>query len=321
MISLTPPKRSVEGLWNMTLSADDQGHLAGFQRLLDRVRDRTRSVAERYQNGCYLVGRAGSGKTYTVLETLEKLGKPYAYRNARMSGPGLFAFLEEHPEHTCVLDDLPAIFDQRQALQIVMAAMGGEPGKPRPMTYTIKSKHERKSFEFSGGIIAISNLPLRRDPLADAVASRVPLLEHEPSDEMLAAFMRYQALRGFEDMNPLECLDVVEFGIAEAKASDYRLDLRHMKKAWQDFRLHKHGKSLRPWQELVRTSMKRIVKEAPSPLRRADQQAQLREIALDLFKRFPGDRSHREEQWRSLTNKSPDVLYRHGRKLKAEGLV
>jgi hypothetical protein len=305
----------------LALSADDQQYLEEYERRLDLVRDRTRGVAERYQNGCYLTGRAGSGKTYTVLETLKNLNVPYAYRNARMSALGLFAFLEEHPEHTCVLDDIPALFDQRQALQIIMAAMGGEPGKPRPMTYTIKSKHDRKSFDFIGGIIGIANIPLRRDPLADAVASRIPILEHEPSDEMLAAFMRYQAMRGYEDMLPIECLEVVEFVIAEARASDYRLDLRHMTKAWQDYRLDKHGKSLRPWQELVKSSMKRIFKQEVSPVRRADDQARQREIALALFRQFPNDRSHRDEQWQTRTGRSPDALYRHGRRLKSEGLL
>jgi len=319
MIAVLPGKAPKEDAWSLTLCAEDQRHLGEFHRILDRVRDRTRSVAARYQNGCYMVGRAGSGKTHTVLETLKKLNMPYACRNARMSGPGLFAFLEEHPEHTCVLDDIPALFDQRQALQIIMAAMGGEPGKPRTMTYTIKSKHERKSFEFSGGIIAISNLPLRRDPLADAVASRAVLLEHEPSDEMLAAFMRAQALRGFEDMTAIECVEVVEFVIAEARASDYRLDLRCMMKAWQDFRQHKHGEALRPWQELVTTSMKRISKADALPMRRADEQARLRDIALELFRRFPKERNHREEEWQTLTGKSSDALYRHGRRLKAEG--
>ncbi|NLF70799.1 MAG: hypothetical protein GX575_17350 [Candidatus Anammoximicrobium sp.] len=165
---ITPVKTSTQGL---ALSAEDAQHLQQFERLLDRVRDRTRGVAERYQNGTYLAGRAGASKTYTVRQTLDALGQPFAYRNARMSAAGLWAFLEEHPEHTCVLDDIPALFEQKQALQILMAAMGGEIGQPRPVTYTIKDKHERKSFLFKGGIIAISNLPLRRDPLADAVAN------------------------------------------------------------------------------------------------------------------------------------------------------
>lgn len=211
----------VESQQEVKLSDADSQYLAEFERMLDLIRDRTRSVAERYQVGAYLVGRAGSSKTYTVIETLKGLGVPWAYRNSRMSPLGLYAFLEEHPEHTCVIDDIPALLDQRQSLQILMAALGGEPGKPRPVTYTTKSKSDRKSFEFAGGIIAISNLPLRRDPLADAVASRVAVLEHEPSDEMIAAFMRREALKGYEDMSPTACMEVVEFVIKEAQASDY----------------------------------------------------------------------------------------------------
>ena len=36
----------------------------------------------------------------------------------------------------------------------------------------------------------ISNMPLQSDPLAQAVASRVVLLEHKPTDEEMAAFRR-----------------------------------------------------------------------------------------------------------------------------------
>lgn len=113
---------------------------------------------------------------------------------------GLWCLLEEHPEHTVVLDDISTLFNEVSALQILMAALGGNPGQSRTITYTTKDKHERKSFEFTGGIIAISNVPLRRDPLADAVASRVVSLEHEPSDEMIAAFMRKQALSDASQM-------------------------------------------------------------------------------------------------------------------------
>lgn len=304
----------------LALSTEDSQYLQQFQRQLDRIRDRTRGVAEGYQNGVYLAGRAGSAKTYTVRQTLEALKQPFAYRNARMSAAGLWAFLEEHPEHTCVLDDIPALFDQRQALQILLAAMGGELGKPRPVTYTIKDKHERKSCMFNGGIIAISNLPLRRDPLADAVASRVVVLEHEPSDEMITAFMRHRAIQGYKDLSPAECLEVVEFVISETQSADYRLDLRHMTKAWQDFRLDKHGKALRPWKELVQSSLKRVfTQNEVTPVRRADEQADQRQIALELFKRFPNDKRSRDEQWHAFTGKAPDSLYRHGRRLKAEG--
>ena len=272
------------------LSDEDQALLDEFEAMLDLIRDRTRSVAERYQVGAYLVGRPGSSKTYTVQETLERLDTPWTYRNSRMSPMGLYCLLEEHPEHIVVLDDISTLFDQPQALQILMAALGGKAGQPRTVTYV--TKDERKSFQFAGGIVAISNLPLGRDPLADAVASRVALLEHEPSDEMIAAFMRAQAIKGFKDMAPEECLEVVEFVIAQTRACDYRLDLRSMGKAWEDYRLDRHGKALRPWRDLVRSSLKRLVgDDRPRPEGRAGRIAWERQVARELFERFPDDKA------------------------------
>jgi hypothetical protein len=223
-----------------TLSEADQEHLAQFDSMQHLLRDRIRSVAERYHVGCYVTGRPGSSKTVTILEELGSLGSAWTLRNSRMSAAGLYEILREHPEHTVVIDDVPSVVADKQALQILMAAMGGEPGKARPITYT--TKDTRRVFDFHGGVIAISNIPLRRDPLADAVQSRVPLLEHEPSDAMLAAFMRHRAASGFEDLSACECRVVVEFVIAESAACDYRLDLRSMTKGWQDFRIAKHGK-------------------------------------------------------------------------------
>lgn len=298
------------------LDEADQAHLDGFEAMLDLIRDRTRSVAERYQVGAYLVGRPGSSKTYTVQETLGRLDTPWTYRNSRMSPMGLYCLLEEHPEHTVVLDDIHTLFGQDAALQILMGALGGRPGRSRTVTYT--TKDERKSFDFTGGIVAISNLPLGRDPLADAVASRVARLEHEPSDEMIAAFMRSQALRGFEDMAPEECLEVVEFVIAETRACDYRLDLRAMSKAWQDYRLDRHGKANRSWQDLVRSSLKRLVgDDRPRPQGRAARSAWEQQIAQELFDRFPDDKAQRDLEWRRRVGTSPDSLYR--RKRQHEG--
>jgi hypothetical protein len=55
-----------------------------------------------------------------------------------MSAAGLFELLRAHPEHTVVLDDVPNIVAEKASLQILMAALGGEPGRPRPVSYTTK---------------------------------------------------------------------------------------------------------------------------------------------------------------------------------------
>lgn len=302
------------------VSPEDHDQLNRFDLMRDLLRDRTRAVAEHYQNGCYIVGRPGSSKTHTVLEELKRLGLPWTYRNSRLSPAGLYALLQEHPQHAVVLDDIPTMVSDRASLQMLMAALGGEPGKPRPITYT--TKDTRLSFDFCGGVIAISNVPLRRDPLADALQSRIPLLEHEPSDEMLAAFMRTCAAAGYEDLTPIECREVVEFVIGESAACDYRLDLRVMRKGWQDYRLAKHGKARRPWEELVASGLRKIIKPATpvaSSIREATRQRE-QDLARQLFGRFPdpADKAGRDAAWQAATGKSVDTLYRRRRQFEGE---
>jgi hypothetical protein len=273
------------------LSAEDQEHLRIYQERCDRLRDRTISVAKRYQNAAYIVGRPGSGKTHIIRETLENNDVGHVYRNGRMTPMGLYEQLASHPESLIVIDDIPSLLAEKMALQILMAALGGEPGQPRPVTYTTKSKDERgKAFDFSGGIIAISNVPLRRDPLSDAIVSRSVLLEHEPTDEELAAVMRLTASQGYGDMTPAECHEVVRFVIDESRANDFRLDLRCMTKGFQDYRQCKCGDAIRPWKELIRSSMKQIHRPAPLAILSKQEQIELeREHVKQLTRLFPDD--------------------------------
>lgn len=290
MISSTRSLAAARQFSAQALSEADALHLLALEGQRDFIRDRTLSVAEKYQNGCFLVGRAGTGKTRLVTDVLDRCEALWTYRNARMSPMGLYSLLEEHPEHVIVLDDIGSLFDERTALQILLAALGGRPGGPRPITYTIKEKSERKSFDFKGSIIAISNVGLRRDPLADAVASRIPILEHNPSDAQLAAFMRSQAQKGYEDLTPTECLDVVEYVIEASRQNDYQLDLRWMERGWQDYRFTKYSNALRSWQELISSSMKTIFHEAPPQVQsKQDELRLVRENIKRLMQMYPSD--------------------------------
>ena len=138
---------------------DDSCHLESFDALRDQIRFVTTGVAENYQVGVYLLGRPGTGKSFTVLETLKALDVPHYYCNSRMSAMGLWHVLKDHPEHVVVIDDIPSLIKDRQAVQIFQATLDGRPGTPRPVGYHTKDSRS-DSFEFSGGIIAISNLPL-----------------------------------------------------------------------------------------------------------------------------------------------------------------
>ena len=275
--------------------SDDASLLVSFEKKLQTIRDRVRSVAEGYQTATYLVGRPGTSKTFTVKEELERLGVPHVILNCRVSPMGLFKVLDEHPEHTIVLDDIVTLFRHKQALQVLMAALDGDPQKPRVVTYT--TKNEDRKIEFAGGIVAISNMPLQTDPLAKAVASRVVPLEHEPSDPEIAAFMRNLAQRGYKDLTAEQCQEVVSFVIEETRAYDERLDLRHMTKAFEDRRQWEDGKSKTTWQTLVRTSMKKMIPDEGMilPISKQEDIAQQRQLVAEALDRFPDDRAKQIE--------------------------
>jgi hypothetical protein len=66
-------------------------------------------------------------------------------------------------------------------MNILLAAMGAQSDGVRRVDY--KRAGKRISFEFTGRLIAISNLPLPDDPISRALKSRVHYLNYDPTDE------------------------------------------------------------------------------------------------------------------------------------------
>ncbi|QDT24340.1 AAA family ATPase [Gimesia chilikensis] len=277
-----------------TLSATEPV-IQEFGTKLQLIRDRVVSVANGYQTGVYIVGRPGTSKTFTVRQELELLDKPWVNKNARMTPMGLFEFLADHPEHVIVLDDITSLFKNEQALQILLAALDGQPDEPRLISYKSKDRDER--IWFTGSIIAISNIPLRHDPLARALGSRIVMLEHEPTDEEVAVFIRHLALQGYPELSPDECLEVAEFLIAETRKMDQRLDLRHLTKAWQDYRQVKQGDALTSWQDLVRSSLQKQIAEPVRAISKDEDKEIQRQLIKELTERFPNDRHSQLAEW------------------------
>ena len=286
----------------MKLTTDDKNNLDAFDRLLRIIKARVNGVALHKHVGVYLSGRAGMGKTVTVQETLREQKKNFQYINCRVSPGGLYQAMKENPQDVFVLDDVSTLYKHPQGLQVLLAALNGKPKEPRTISYVLKGKEKEPPFQFSGGVVAISNRPLDRDPIADAVASRVRPLEHDPSNEMIASVMRKRALDGFEDMSAAECWEVVEYVVEQSRRCEYRLDLRHMEHGWQDYRLWKNGESFDiHWKELIASSMSRILEEdeiLPFPVNKADEIKAQREIVQRAVEMFPGNRPKQIEYTR-----------------------
>lgn len=267
----------------------DTQHLETLYAKERLLRDRVRSVANGYQTAAYIVGRPGIGKTYTVRNELEsKQWGPWAMHNARMTPLGLFRFFAEHPEHLLVLDDVGGLFENRTALLILLAALDGQPGVPRELVYQTKANTEKVLFQ--GGVIAISNLPLRTDPIAKALGSRIVVLEHEPTDAEVAAFMRALVVQGYHGLTPEEGREVVDFLTEEACRCDMRLDLRCLAKATRDYLQCREGHADTPWQELVRSTLRKLADAELVPLISKHQEIEeQRDRVRQLIELYPDD--------------------------------
>lgn len=290
--------------------------LQTFEQLRDQIRDRVEGVARHYHHGLYLAGRGGTSKTYTVEESLKRTGTPWILRSGHMTPLGLFSVLENYPDHVVVLDDVGGMFRAPEARQILLAALGGPLGASRPVSYVRDKKN--KTVLFNGGIIAISNLPLAQDPVLNALRSRIPCVEFEPTDDQVAAFMLQLAGQGHLDVGANECIEVARFVIHESTACDHRLDLRDFTKAVQDFRQCRDGHAKTRWQDLVRSGLRhRLVRISPPS--KAEQMEEECRLAERLTAKYPGrnQRADRDHEWRDRTGKSPDTMYRHLRKAQA----
>lgn len=239
----------------MPLTNKQREALDEFDRLRTLLSDNVRSIIGKYHVGLYVHGRPGTGKTFTVEETLEQSKCSYTPLNGSISASGLFDALRENKDGVLFIDDVATMFKDRTALQYLQAALSGKPGKPRRVTR--KTNKGTETIDFSGGIIAVSNEPLnKKDKVANSVASRMLKMAYEPTDEMIEVFMITQSTE-YENLSSKECLEATRFVIMLCKEQYYiRPDLRMMTTAWDAYRMWKAKHSKSHWKNRVRENLK-----------------------------------------------------------------
>ena len=91
------------------LTKDDQKNLDAFDHLIRIIKARVNGVAKRKIVGVYISGRAGTGKTVTVQDTLRGEKVNFQYINCRVSPGGLYDAMKTNPEDVFVLDDVSTL--------------------------------------------------------------------------------------------------------------------------------------------------------------------------------------------------------------------
>ena len=284
--------------------------LAALDSKMAVVRDRTRSVALRYTTGFFLYGDGGVGKSFAVLNELDRLKADYKLHNSRMTGRGLFDALCDFPESIHVLEDMEAIFDDRMAQGVLRSALWGQVKDDRPVrVVTWRSHRIDLRCTFEGGVIIVSNRPLADLPELNAIATRINPTQLHISNAEAAALMRKIASDGYRKsehrLAPEACLEVADFLIEESLSSDRRLDLRLFINSLSDRLQWGHHETEAHWKELVVSRLQEKV--TPTKRSRAAEIADEREVARHI-KAMP--RMERAAKWQELTGKSEKALYR-----------
>lgn len=152
----------------------DADHLKTFEERIDLLRDRVRGVVSRYYTGAFFTGRPGTGKTFSVIETLESLGCDYVVKNGHVTAAGLYECFEQNPDSTIVIDDVNRLYSNEIAKAILLAATSTEP--VRRITYTTKDKNLVTIF--TGGVMASAYVKIA-DVKCRACGAVEMLVEHD----------------------------------------------------------------------------------------------------------------------------------------------
>ena len=161
----------------LELAKADKKHLETLEGKLQLVRDFTASVATGRTGGFYLHGNGGCGKSYTVIEELERLNVPYKLYNSRMTGRGLYNALEKFPDSIHLLEDMEQLFRESGARGVLRSALWSQghsehdgPSERLVTWTTFAMEHQ---FVFTGGLIMTANRPFSDVPELDAVKTRI----------------------------------------------------------------------------------------------------------------------------------------------------
>jgi len=302
---------------------EDVTVLFELERQIGVLRDRVRDVVARRTTSFYLFGPRGTSKTHIVRTTLDSIGEPYEYHAGHLTPMGFFDLLGEYSDDVLVLDDVLSLFRDRIGQQLLLAALGTQYSGDWTRVVKYRRRNREEVVNFSGGLIAISNIQLHDDDVMGAIKSRTKPLEWAPTDLQLAAMMRDAVKAGWArdgvTLTADECIEVVEFLIEQCRHYNVRLDLRLLfNGALPDFVASKIGEHETDWRDhtvfAIREQARRLQYSGPAKTR--DQVKELEQKIVQRIRASHNTRPEQVEAWQRETGKSERAFDRRSAELR-----
>jgi hypothetical protein len=223
------PQSEIDMIFNGEASLKDKVKL--LDEIMEDIEDVVRGVASGNVNGLMISGKAGTGKTFTVTNTLDKIGSRYHMVSGSASTPGIIRELYNNQTGIVVFDDCDSVFDDQESRNIFKAALDTkrvrtvaykkqnpnfyDPNKitdPEQLEAYEAAGRIPNEFEFVGQVIFISNLKKEKLDPDGAIRSRSLIIDVSPDDmtimERMKAMLKYIEPM---DMDMKEKLEVFDF--------------------------------------------------------------------------------------------------------------
>lgn len=295
----------------------DREHLAELNKKFQVVRDRVAGVAMGYHSGVIITGRGGTGKSWTAVEELTRLGCDYKLHNTHLTPRALFDEVAENARAVHVIEDAEEVTRNPVSLGVLRSATWGsrrnQQGRyARLVTWGAHGAGSEVLFE--GGIVLISNRALGDLPEMRALATRIPSLDLAVTPAEIAALMRSVARRGHQigeaRLGPDECMEVAEFIIAESAQSKRPLDMRALILGYADRLQSEDGDAGCDWRDLIRSTL-RGRPAVTGDIEPVGMRAATKARELETAREIAGlARRERLQAWQEREGKSEAALYR-----------
>lgn len=311
-------------------SEEEDAALSSYSKKIVCITDLVGMCVNGQQTGGYIYGRPGISKTHTVRQYLDSNDIAYEYVPGKITPVGLFQTIEAHPHDIIVLDDVSAIFDDKAAVQLLLAALSAPAaGQTVRMVSYIKS-NSKVVIPFTGSIIAISNLTLKNHQakLLEALRSRITTVHHNPSNAEVAAFLLELAAKGLKGLTPEECLEVARYLIeqVQSKGKDDILSIRlFVDKALNYFIAHKEQSIQMHWKDWVNITVNEELEQLHHDLQPVKPNIRMvkadnKEAVLDIIKSEP-KASVQQELAKQQLGISRASFFNYKKELQVAGLL
>jgi hypothetical protein len=188
------------------------------QQLADLKELVTGVVKKGISNAIFLTGKPGTSKTYTVEKTLKELGLEDGHGMAKItttsSPSAMYRSLFDYKDTIILFDDADSALDDVEGRNIIKSATDTkkvrklmwpktvgwtfDPDRPPKDEEDEDAWYEKKIgegfypkyFYFTGKVVFISNLPVKKLDPDGALKSRAFVLDIDPTRDELAAFMK-----------------------------------------------------------------------------------------------------------------------------------